>query len=195
MPEPYDAPPADGRVVCMDEFGPLNLQPRKGKAWRPLRSPRRLRAAGLAGVVHAAGRGPASISRTRPWAVRWSASAVRSAASRPRRFISYTMKMTRQRGAWALICRAKNKICEPNRRLAIIGPPPLILLGQRAVFGTDADSVELEIAGSRAAGRSAGQDPQHCLAFAAEPQALLYRGAQIEVAEQGGGQQVRRSGQ
>ncbi|MFD7729413.1 hypothetical protein ACFV6F_03365 [Kitasatospora phosalacinea] len=28
----------------MDEFGPLNLQPRKGKAWRPARSPRRLRA-------------------------------------------------------------------------------------------------------------------------------------------------------
>ncbi|GAA2700984.1 hypothetical protein [Nonomuraea recticatena] len=42
--ELYDAPPADGRVVCVDEFGPLNLQPRKGKAWRPLRSPRRLRA-------------------------------------------------------------------------------------------------------------------------------------------------------
>ncbi|MCC0574469.1 IS630 family transposase [Streptomyces californicus] len=42
--EMYDAPPADGRVVCVDEFGPLNLQPRKGKAWRPLRSPRRLRA-------------------------------------------------------------------------------------------------------------------------------------------------------
>lgn len=40
----YDAPPADGRVVCVDEFGPLNLMPRKGKAWRPVRSPRRLRA-------------------------------------------------------------------------------------------------------------------------------------------------------
>ncbi len=52
------------------------------------------------------GRGPASISRTRPWAVRWSASAVSSAASRPRRFISYTVKMTRQCGAWALIWRA-----------------------------------------------------------------------------------------
>lgn len=48
------------------------------------------------------GRGPASISRTRPWAVRWSASAVSSAASRPSRFISYTVKMTRQCGAWAL---------------------------------------------------------------------------------------------
>ncbi|ALO13622.1 Transposase, IS630 family [Streptomyces venezuelae] len=42
--ELYDAPPTDGRVVCVDEFGPLNLQPRKGKVWRPLRSPRRLRA-------------------------------------------------------------------------------------------------------------------------------------------------------
>src|SRR3954468_9808592 len=44
------------------------------------------------------GRGPASISRMRPWAVRWSASAVSSAASRPSRFISYTVKMTRQCG-------------------------------------------------------------------------------------------------
>ncbi|MFD4762630.1 IS630 family transposase [Streptomyces sp. NPDC058439] len=40
----YECPPSDGRVVCVDEFGPLNLMPRKGKAWRPLRSPRRLRA-------------------------------------------------------------------------------------------------------------------------------------------------------
>ncbi|MGW3747363.1 IS630 family transposase, partial [Streptomyces sp. NPDC005146] len=40
----YDSPPTDGRVVCVDEFGPLNLMPRKGKAWRPYRSPRRLRA-------------------------------------------------------------------------------------------------------------------------------------------------------
>ena len=24
----YDHPPADGRVVCVDEFGPLSLQPR-----------------------------------------------------------------------------------------------------------------------------------------------------------------------
>ena len=30
----YDHPPADGRVICVDEFGPLNLLPRKGKAWR-----------------------------------------------------------------------------------------------------------------------------------------------------------------
>lgn len=41
---PYDTPPADGRVICVDEFGPLNLMPRKGKAWGPVRRPRGLRA-------------------------------------------------------------------------------------------------------------------------------------------------------
>ncbi|MFD5520728.1 IS630 family transposase [Streptomyces sp. NPDC127066] len=40
----YDTPPAGGRVICVDEFGPLNLMPRKGKAWGPMRRPRRLRA-------------------------------------------------------------------------------------------------------------------------------------------------------
>ena len=40
----YDRPPADGRVICVDEFGPLNLLPRKGKAWRPQAKPKRLRA-------------------------------------------------------------------------------------------------------------------------------------------------------
>jgi hypothetical protein len=40
----YDHPPADGRVICADEFGPLNLQPRPGKAWRPAGHPARLRA-------------------------------------------------------------------------------------------------------------------------------------------------------
>jgi hypothetical protein len=40
----YDNPPADGRVICVDEFGPLNLLPRKGKAWRPFTRPARLRA-------------------------------------------------------------------------------------------------------------------------------------------------------
>jgi transposase len=40
----YDYPPQDGRVICVDEFGPLNLQPRTGKCWRPQRSPVRLRA-------------------------------------------------------------------------------------------------------------------------------------------------------
>ncbi|MFB9964023.1 IS630 family transposase [Sinosporangium siamense] len=40
----YDTPPADGRVVCVDEFGPLNLQPRPGRTWRPTGRPIRLRA-------------------------------------------------------------------------------------------------------------------------------------------------------
>lgn len=40
----YDHPPADGRVICLDEFGPLNLQPRPGKAWRPTGTPARLHA-------------------------------------------------------------------------------------------------------------------------------------------------------
>lgn len=40
----YDHPPADGRVVCVDEFGPLNLQPRAGRGWFPRRPPARLRA-------------------------------------------------------------------------------------------------------------------------------------------------------
>jgi transposase len=40
----YDHPPADGRVVCVDEFGPLNLQPRPGRGWFPTGRPRRLRA-------------------------------------------------------------------------------------------------------------------------------------------------------
>ncbi|WP_235926299.1 helix-turn-helix domain-containing protein [Actinokineospora pegani] len=31
----YDHPPHNGRVICLDEFGPLNLVPRKAKAWRP----------------------------------------------------------------------------------------------------------------------------------------------------------------
>jgi hypothetical protein len=30
--------------VCVDEFGPLNLLPRKGRAWRPQATPQRLRA-------------------------------------------------------------------------------------------------------------------------------------------------------
>ncbi|MFE2037453.1 hypothetical protein ACFXBB_30210 [Streptomyces scopuliridis] len=40
----YDIPPAEGRVVCADEFGPLSLMPRRGRAWRPAGRPRRLRA-------------------------------------------------------------------------------------------------------------------------------------------------------
>ncbi|CAM5454805.1 hypothetical protein SAFG77S_02653 [Streptomyces afghaniensis] len=31
-------------MICVDEFGPLNLMPRKGKAWGPVRRPRPLRA-------------------------------------------------------------------------------------------------------------------------------------------------------
>jgi hypothetical protein len=40
----YDNPPEDGRVVCVGEFGPLNLQPRAGRGWHPQRKPKRLRA-------------------------------------------------------------------------------------------------------------------------------------------------------
>ena len=40
----YDHPPADERVLCADEFGPLNLQPRPGRAWRAAGHPARLRA-------------------------------------------------------------------------------------------------------------------------------------------------------
>jgi transposase len=40
----YDHPPTDGRVICTDEFGPLNLMPRAGKRWRPVGRPARLRA-------------------------------------------------------------------------------------------------------------------------------------------------------
>ena len=36
--------PDDGRVVCADEFGPLNLQPRPGRGWFPAKRPARLRA-------------------------------------------------------------------------------------------------------------------------------------------------------
>jgi len=40
----YDRPPAGGRVICVDEFGPLNLQPRPGRGWLPTGRPARLRA-------------------------------------------------------------------------------------------------------------------------------------------------------
>ncbi|GAA0954775.1 IS630 family transposase [Actinocorallia libanotica] len=40
----YDIPPDDGRVVCVDEFGPLILQSRKGRAWRPAGYPARRQA-------------------------------------------------------------------------------------------------------------------------------------------------------
>ncbi|GHB31777.1 transposase [Streptomyces chryseus] len=50
----YDTPPTDGRVICVDEFGPLNLQPRKGRTWRQASRPRRLRATynRYGGVMH-----------------------------------------------------------------------------------------------------------------------------------------------
>jgi transposase len=40
----YDQRPSDGRVICVDVFGPMNLLPRKGKAWRPAGRPARQRA-------------------------------------------------------------------------------------------------------------------------------------------------------
>jgi transposase len=40
----YDSPPTDGRVLCVDEFGPLNLQPRPGKGWFRREHPARRRA-------------------------------------------------------------------------------------------------------------------------------------------------------
>lgn len=39
----YDHRPADCQVVCVDEFGPLNLQPRPGRGRQPQRKPKRLR--------------------------------------------------------------------------------------------------------------------------------------------------------
>lgn len=36
--------PDGGRVICVDEFGPLNLQPRPGRGWFPIGRPARLRA-------------------------------------------------------------------------------------------------------------------------------------------------------
>lgn len=52
--ELYDHPPADGRVICVDEFGPLNLQPRPGRGWFPTKDPARLRATfnRTAGIRH-----------------------------------------------------------------------------------------------------------------------------------------------
>lgn len=40
----YDRPPLDGRVICADEFGPLNLQPRPGRSWFGIGQPARQRA-------------------------------------------------------------------------------------------------------------------------------------------------------
>lgn len=38
----YYHPPADGWVICVDEFGPLNLQPCPGRGWCPRGRPARL---------------------------------------------------------------------------------------------------------------------------------------------------------
>ncbi|SDP74090.1 hypothetical protein SAMN05421507_113202 [Lentzea jiangxiensis] len=57
----YDHPPTDGRVICVDEFGPLNLLPRRGKVWRPRTRPKRLRA-----TYHRYDGGHADARRARP---------------------------------------------------------------------------------------------------------------------------------
>ncbi|GAB1340408.1 IS630 family transposase [Streptomyces sp. E-15] len=77
----YDTPPADGRVICVDEFGPLNLMPRKGKAWGPVRRPRRLRATynRCNGVMHML----AALDLCTTASARASAGASSSACSRP----------------------------------------------------------------------------------------------------------------
>lgn len=38
----YKNPPADGRVVCLDEFGPLNIQPHHGSCWARKKHPDRI---------------------------------------------------------------------------------------------------------------------------------------------------------
>jgi hypothetical protein len=50
----YDHPPTDGRVICVDEFGPLNLLPRPGRGWFRRGQPARRRATytRTAGVRH-----------------------------------------------------------------------------------------------------------------------------------------------
>ena len=40
----YAHPPLAARVLCLDEFGPLNLQPRLGRGWHPRTKPARFRA-------------------------------------------------------------------------------------------------------------------------------------------------------
>jgi transposase len=40
----YAHPPEGARVLCLDEFGPLKLQPRLGRGWHPSRHPARFRA-------------------------------------------------------------------------------------------------------------------------------------------------------
>ena len=40
----YRATPPNGRVICFDEFGPIEVRPYHGRAWRQVRHPARLRA-------------------------------------------------------------------------------------------------------------------------------------------------------
>ncbi|MGW8767453.1 hypothetical protein ACWGN5_33685 [Streptomyces sp. NPDC055815] len=87
----YDAPPADGRVNCVDEFGPLNLMPRKGKAWRPAGRPRRLRATynRYGGVMHML----AAIAAHIHWRNAWAEPKTRFAPESPiRQWTDYPAK-------------------------------------------------------------------------------------------------------
>lgn len=72
----YAHPPVGARVLCLDEFGPLSLQPRLGHGWQPIRHPARLRATykRTAGVRHllaaydpATGRLYGHIRATKTW--------------------------------------------------------------------------------------------------------------------------------
>jgi transposase len=72
----YTDPPAGSRVICLDEFGPLNLQPRLGAGWHPSKHPARFRATytRTAGVRHllaaydpASGRLYGHIRATKTW--------------------------------------------------------------------------------------------------------------------------------
>ena len=40
----YRVAPPNGRVICFDEFGPIEVRPYHGRAWRKVRHPARLRA-------------------------------------------------------------------------------------------------------------------------------------------------------
>lgn len=86
------------------------------------------------------GRGPASISRTGPWVVRWSAKAAKaasSAGSRPSRFISYAVKTARQRGACALTSRAVLSASLNRgwtRTQVLIFPPKISSLGMSCLL-------------------------------------------------------------
>src|SRR5687767_9175193 len=57
----YDNPPADGRVICVDEFGPLNLIPRPGRGLVPPRA-----SGPSTGHLHPHRRGAADVRRAGP---------------------------------------------------------------------------------------------------------------------------------